>query len=450
MLNLRPSVISTKQVLGILTLIVSVTALSFLPEQSDFPIIITSATIAFVAYYYIGIANRPSIKHIFIAGILIRIVLLFAFPNLSDDIYRFVWDGQLTAKGMNPYGYLPSALTDMDQSPYWQMLYAEMNSPEYYTIYPPFTQLIFYLSTWAGEQIWWSSFIVKICFLIAEVFTFIGLLKIIEYYNTQRTKLDTGVIALYFLNPLILIEGIGNLHFEILMVCFVVWAIYYSFVREHLFVAALLFVLSIATKLLPLMFLPFFLFHLTGKRRILFFSYGFVLMIIAFLPIGLGLDFAKFGSSIDLYFQKFEFNAGIYYILRFLGRLWSGYNLIHYVGPLLGVTAVVLIMKKAYRSLYTIESFIQFAFFSFCTYLFLATTVHPWYLTIPILLSVFIQWRFALLWSFLIMLSYINYSYPMYYENLWIVAMEYLLVMTMLYYELNGKRNIQNKIVSST
>ena len=449
MLNSGQDRTSIKQVLGILLLIVSVSLMAFIPKQSDFAIIFSSAIIAFIGYSYVSLINRPSLKSIFFSGILIRVILLFAFPNLSDDIYRFVWDGQLTGQGMNPYGYLPSEIRDIDQGSYWQMLFEQMNSPEYYTIYPPFTQLVFYISTWAGEHIWWSSFIVKVCFFIAEVFTFIGLVKILEHYNVQsKEKVDASVVSIYFLNPLILIEGLGNLHFEILMVCFLVWAMYYSFVKEHIFKAALFLVLSIAAKLLPLMFLPFYLFSLSGRKRVEFFSYGFILMLLAFLPIGLGLDFANFGSSIDLYFQKFEFNAGLYYILRFLGKIWSGYNLIHYIGPMLGISAVVLIVRKATRATYTIESFVHFAFYSFCTYLLLATTVHPWYLTIPILLSVFVKWRFALLWSFLIFLSYINYSYEPYWENLWIVAIEYTAVMAFLFYEFKAFGFMDKNVLS--
>ena len=92
--------------------------------------------------------------------------------------------------------------------------------------------------------------------------------------------------------------------------------------------------------------------------------------------------------------------------MRYIGQLWSGYNLIHYIGPLLGTFAVLLILRKAYfSSTNSLQQFLDFAFFSFCSYLLLATTVHPWYLVIPIMLSVFVRFRFVVTWSFLIMLS---------------------------------------------
>lgn len=417
--------------IGAIVLSIATFYLAYVPQQSDFIKIIVSASFAFAGYTYLSFFSKVPLKYILALGVIIRVGILFAFPNLSDDIYRFVWDGQLTANGINPYGYLPSdSITDMDGS-YWQKLFLNMNSPDYYTIYPPFTQFIFYISTLSGENIWLSCFIIKVCFLLAEVFTFFGIRRLLESLNK-----NTSFTALYFLNPLILVEGLGNLHFEIIMISFLVWAIYYTMIKEKIAIGALLFTLSIASKLLPLMFLPYFIFKLSGAKRIIFFASGLIFIICAFLPIILGLDFANFGSSIDLYFQKFEFNAGIYYLMRYLGQLWSGYNLIHYIGPLLGITAMLLILRKAHSSSeYSLLHFLEFAFYSFCVYLLLATTVHPWYLATPVMLSVFVRFRFAIIWSLLILFSYINYSYDPYFESLWIVGLEYGLVIGMIGYE---------------
>src|SRR5512132_3887780 len=40
------------------------------------------------------------------AGIF-RLSIVFAPPYLSDDIYRYVWDGRVQAAGINPYRYIP-------------------------------------------------------------------------------------------------------------------------------------------------------------------------------------------------------------------------------------------------------------------------------------------------------------------------------------------------------
>ena len=74
--------------------------------------------------------------------------------------------------------------------------------------------------------------------------------------------------------------------------------------------------------------------------------------------------------------------------------------------------------------------------FGIVVYLLLSTTVHPWYLAIPLFLSVFTRFRFMLIWSLLVILSYSAYSNAQYDENLWLVALEYISVIGYFLYEL--------------
>ncbi|MDP4665122.1 MAG: mannosyltransferase, partial [Flavobacteriaceae bacterium] len=71
-----------------------------------------------------------------------------------------------------------------------------------------------------------------------------------------------------------------------------------------------------------------------------------------------------------------------------------------------------------------------------CLYLSLATTVHPWYLALPLLLSLFTAYRFMILWSLTIVLSYTAYSQPIVHEIPWVLALEYLPVFGLLVWEL--------------
>ena len=74
-------------------------------------------------------------------------------------------------------------------------------------------------------------------------------------------------------------------------------------------------------------------------------------------------------------------------------------------------------------------------------YLFVSTTVHPWYITFLVLLTVFTEYRFALLWSGLVVLSYFAYSNPDYIEHLGILAFEYIAVFTFMIYEISTQLN---------
>ena len=68
-------------------------------------------------------------------------------------------------------------------------------------------------------------------------------------------------------------------------------------------------------------------------------------------------------------------------------------------------------------------------------YYFTATTVHPWYVATLLILSVFTNYKFPLVWSFVIILSYLAYINTTNSENLWIISIEYLIVYSVFIWE---------------
>jgi hypothetical protein len=175
-----------------------------------------------------------------------------------------------------------------------------------------------------------------------------------------------------------------------------------------------------------------------GKDKWIFFSSLVGFLIIIFLPMASGVEFVSFLSSVDLYFRKFEFNAGIYYILRWLGEQISGYNLIRYLGPLLGLITIGYNFYLATKNkVFDLKSFLNYGLLVWTGYLLLATTVHPWYV-IPILFfGIFTSFRYTFIWSYLIFISYVNYSNSVYYENLWWIALEYFILLAYIFLEVN-------------
>ena len=43
-------------------------------------------------------------------GLVFRLIILISTPNLSQDFYRFFWDGQLILNGFNPYLNTPNQI----------------------------------------------------------------------------------------------------------------------------------------------------------------------------------------------------------------------------------------------------------------------------------------------------------------------------------------------------
>src|SRR6267378_3268258 len=90
------------------------------------------------------------------ALVLFRLSLLFSPPYLSDDIYRYIWDGRVQAAGINPYRYIPadSALAQLRD----KEIYPQINRKDYArTIYPPAAEALFFLTTRISETVTWMK-----------------------------------------------------------------------------------------------------------------------------------------------------------------------------------------------------------------------------------------------------------------------------------------------------
>jgi alpha-1,6-mannosyltransferase len=425
---------------------ISILLIGFGLERADFHPLFLAYSIAFFNYglLYQRIEDNEILNYIWVAFIL-RGAMIFSFPHLSDDIYRFIWDGNLIWDGIHPFLHTPDAFlqTHRVTNPMYSTLYPLLNSPHYFTVYPPVCQTIFAIATQLfPNSIYGSAVWMK---LILGLFD-MGSILLIQKILKQNT-LPAKNVLLYALNPLIIIELCGNAHFEAAMIFFFLLGIYY-WNQQKMGFAAIALAFSIASKLLPLLFVPFFVFWSPQSDNTfvknIFFQTKFlgtliISIFLLFLPLYNTQLVENMGTSLNLYFQKFEFNASIYYVLRWIGFQILGYNPIAVVGPALGIIVFLTLFYWVFwgkRTLY--QNFL----WSITLYLLCATIVHPWYLTLPIAISVLTNERFPILWSFLIFGTYMNYSYNPYYENLWIVAAEYITLILFV-----SKTNIYKKNV---
>jgi len=191
--------------------------------------------------------------------------------------------------------------------------------------------------------------------------------------------------------------------------------------------------LSVSTKLIPLIFLPLF-FQWFWKKEYSFpegianltkyYLVALGTVIITFLPFLSSEFMTNYLATNALWFQNFEFNASIYYIIREIG-----WNIIETVGKILPLIVIAFIIGITFFRKNT--SFIQLVtamLFSISFYFLLSTTIHPWYVATPLLLCVFTKYRFPVVWSATVMLSYIAYNGIMVEENFWLITLEYGIV----------------------
>ncbi len=410
--------------------------LGYFVEQEQFLAIIAGYAPFFLLYLFVYVRTEKAALDFWLGvGVFLRIILLFSFPNLSDDIYRFVWDGHLINHGFNPFDHLPGYYIENDVLPgvLTPELYNLLNSKEYYTVYPPVLQAIFAVSTWLFPQsIAASGVAMKSFLLLGEIGSIWLIGKLLMHF-----KLPAKNALLYALNPLVIVEVTGNIHFEGLMVFFLLLAFWWlrsSTPKMHIG-SALAMAGSIASKLLPLMFLPF-LIKKMGWRSVRYFTIIGVALLLLFAPLLNGLFFNNFGASLDLYFRRFEFNASLFYILEWIYLVVFNEDYVNlFLGPALAfvaffaIIALVVWRRASWRALPT--SWL----FAVSIYLLCTTTVHPWYLCLPVALSVFTNWRYPIAWSGLVVLSYSHYWGGVFYERFEFIILEYVILLGYFIYE---------------
>ncbi len=171
---------------------------------------------AFVAFALVGCAWwwlvlrdwAPGLRSVLLVAVMLRAVVFPLEPSLSDDGYRYVWDGMLQAQeGVSPYAYRPSdaALGDRHED----VVYLRMNSPDYYSVYPPVSQAVFALAGMAYGTHWRLSwYVIKLIVVLVELLGVVCLVRVV----------GPAVAALYAWHPLAVIEVAGQGHTEGLLV----------------------------------------------------------------------------------------------------------------------------------------------------------------------------------------------------------------------------------------
>ena len=389
---------------------------------------------------------------IIIVGVAVcgRLLLLDTTPTLSDDIYRYLWDGRVHAAGLNPYADPPehdvlAGLRDDDWS--------AINHRELVTLYPPVTQWFFLVVYRLAPGVTGMKAALVICDL---------LLILVLWRWLELRGQDCRRVLLYAWHPLPVLEIAGNGHVDVLGSLWLCAALLWLH-RERHHAAAWALAAAVLSKMIPLLCAAAFwrslapvqgglLRRLFDPRPRLCLVWVPVLVVVAYLP------FAGAGSSmwtgLSAYVSKWRFNDSAYGVLYWLlsdprpGWEWDDEALLAARWVCLAAVGVVTVWTALGRD----DDAAAACATVLGAQLLLAPTVHPWYMlwVLPFLV-LRATWAWMAL-SWLVFLSYdvlVDYHVTgVWRESGWIRALEYVPVYLLLLWSVwarlrTGPRNTE-------
>ena len=219
-------------------------------------------------------SNRGGLALILGIAAAMRLAVLVSPPYLSTDIYRYIWDGRVSAAGINPYRYIPTdpQLAGLRDGTIFPKINRNNYAP---TIYPPVAQAIFLAVT----RISVSVTAMKAAMVAFDALAMLMLLRLLIAAELPSTRL-----LVYAWHPLPVWEFAGSGHIDAALIAFVVLTLWArrrgSGVLSGLALAA-----ATLVKLYPAVLAP-----ALWRRRDWVMPAGFaVAVIVAYLPfLGVG------------------------------------------------------------------------------------------------------------------------------------------------------------------
>jgi hypothetical protein len=208
--------------------------------------LVQSVLYLFVVWWIVRARGaRSTLVIVLLCACIFRLSIVFAPPYLSDDIYRYVWDGRVQAAGINPYRHIPA--DDHLKSLRDEEIYPKINRRDYaHTIYPPAAEAMYLLTTRISESVTWM----KLTIVGFELITVVFLMQLLASFGMPRQR-----ILIYAWHPLAVWEFAGSGHVDPLAFAFIALAL---LARRRNWETATGVALGLATlaKLFPIVLFP--------------------------------------------------------------------------------------------------------------------------------------------------------------------------------------------------
>jgi hypothetical protein len=378
--------------------------------------------ISLAAFLIAPLNDRKSVLWMLAFALAFRLTVLPAMPGQSEDVYRYLWDAKISSLGINPYQYPPDA---PELAPFRdQQIYPMLNSRPYVTAYPPLSQALFRLS-YAGFGP--SVLAMKSLFSLLEFLSVLLAWRLLVAWKAPLRPL-----FLMAWNPFFIFEFSHSGHSDSSMMFLALLAIFLLH-RSACFLGMTSIAGAILSKLHPVLWLPVLWRRVHGAGIAICLAVTGA-GIFAFIPPA---NIARYLKSLGLYFRLFEFNAGIHYFLRYLGKVAVHQSWDKTTGPYLaGVLVLIALGIARYFPTRNAKDLLHACFWIMVADLCLATTVHPWYLSWAALALPAFPYAFMAYWTGACFLSYIAYSSQPVFEPTWVLLVEYLPMYALMIWEI--------------
>lgn len=227
------------------------------------------------------------------AALVFRVIAALGPPALSDDVYRYVWDGRVQLHGVHPYAFAPA---DAELARLRDEHWSKINHPTLKTIYPPLAQVWFALLAGLGA----GPLGFKLAAGLVDFAAVLALSLLL-----QRLALPRDRVVLYAWNPLVVVETSGSGHLEPLGTLLVLLATVWIISRRSR-LSTLALGAAVHVKLLPALLIPGFLRRLNGREIVL------LAAVIAGLLLPYAATGPALGGGVLDYAESWERNALVF------------------------------------------------------------------------------------------------------------------------------------------
>ncbi|MCK5125602.1 MAG: DUF2029 domain-containing protein [candidate division Zixibacteria bacterium] len=360
----------TYLIIALAVLFLVAEALIFYPDY-DSPriikfLILTQVMFAIsIGLYFIGRKLDFQQKHRQIFFILLglamaaRVIMVVGAEDhfyLSDDVYRYIWDGKVNTNGINPFLYNPTEpeLAHLQDD----VIFPYINHPWFPTIYPPTAQNIFALVYIIGGDGTWAFKLISALF---ELLTIAALMVWMRIAGIPKANL-----LLYLYSPLILVEFYLSAHLDILAMPFLICGLI-AVEHKRGGLAGIVLALAIMVKFLGLIFVPFFFKKLPKNQRWIFVLTTVLTVVLLYLPYISGSD-GNFLGSLGEYLETWQFNGSAYILFYLI----FGMNTARII---CGSLIVLFVLWYFFKQ----EGFYSGQFKSYAVFLIFTPVFFPWY-----------------------------------------------------------------------